>query len=379
LAAAVAVGLVAISSWLAAAEYRGVVPGGDFAPRYVEKWMLTGGDAAARRLDAIARATFDLPADAVPSSADGADSDGLALAGPVPACRFVETAPSGTTPKFECVFEGGQTVKVKYGRNPEVQAEVAATRLLRMLGYASDDVIMVPRLRCYGCPRHPYIVAQLRSTLGLPALAPVDTTSGYTDFEWVAIERKFPAPSIETGTEEGWAWWEMKRSQMPRADIDALRLTAMFLAHWDNKAGNQRLVCLDGTPPPDRHCARPLAMMQDLGATFGPLKVNVARWHDLPVWDDRAACTISMRALPFGGATFPDARISEAGRRQFAARLAAITDADIERLFADARFPQYQVGTDGQRDLTAWSDAFRHRRDQIINAGPCPEDDTPRH
>ncbi len=335
-------------------------------------WTITGADAPARRLDALARATFDLPEDALlvnSVSRSGVDP----LATPVPACRFVETDPSGTTPKFDCVFEGGVTVKVKYGRNPEIQAEVAATRLLRMLGYAADNVTIVPRLRCYGCPRYPFLAQHLRSTFGLPALAPVDGNSGYTDFEWVAVERKFPAPSIETDSDRGWAWWELKRSHMPPADLDALRLTAMFLAHWDNKTENQRLVCLDDVPPPpDQRCTRPLAMIQDVGATFGPLKVNVARWHDLPIWKDRAACIISMEALPFRGATFPDARISEAGRRQFATRISAISDADIERLFTDARFPQFQVGTDNERDLRIWSDAFRHRRDQITSAGPCP-------
>jgi hypothetical protein len=113
-------------------------------------------------------------------------------------------------------------------------------------------------------------------------------------------------------------------------------------------------------------------MIQDLGATFGPLKVNMARWRELPIWLDRDECTVSMRSLPFQGATFPDAAISEAGRLQFASRMAAITDADIERLFADARFPQFQVGTDRARDLKAWQAAFRHRVDQIVNAGPCP-------
>ena len=35
----------------------------------------------------------------------------------------------------------------------------------------------------------------------------------------------------------------------PRAHVDALRLLAVFLAHWDNKAENQRLVCLSETWP----------------------------------------------------------------------------------------------------------------------------------
>ena len=369
---------MAVSSWMAAAEYRGALPEGDYHPSRVESWMLAGPDAAARRLDTLARATFDLPLDPLPPAherahdgASGEVSDPLTRA--VPTCRFVETEPSGTTPKFDCVFEGGETVKVKYGRNSEIHAEVAATRLVRLLGYASDTMAIAPRVRCYGCPRYPFLATHLQATFGVPLLSRDRTAGGYTDFEWVAIERKFPARAVETATDKGWGWWELKQSQAPRADLDAFRLTAIFLAHWDNKNENQRLVCLDETaPPPDGRCARPLAMIQDLGATFGPLKVNMARWRELPIWLDRDECTVSMRSLPFKGATFPDAAISEAGRLQFASRMAAITDADIERLFADARFPQFQVGTDQARDLKAWQAAFRHRVDQIVNAGPCP-------
>jgi hypothetical protein len=112
-------------------------------------------------------------------------------------------------------------------------------------------------------------------------------------------------------------------------------------------------------------------MMQDLGATFGPSKVNLARWREMPIWQDRAACRVSMRAYPYRGGSFPDAEISEAGRQQFAARLAALAGTDIADIFRRARFPEFQVGADDQRDLEAWVAAFRHRADQIASAR-CP-------
>jgi hypothetical protein len=232
---------------------------------------------------------------------------------------------------------------------------------------------MLPRLRCYGCPRYPFFVARIRSAFALPLSSPDQSPTGYTDFEWVSVERRFPAPAIETETSDGWAWWELDSMRRPRAEIDAFRLLAVFLAHWDNKASNQRLVCLDGPP---RHandnCERPLALIQDLGATFGPAKVNLALWRHYPVWHDRARCVVSMRALPFRGASFTDEHISEAGRARLAARLAALDDDRIARLFAEARFPDYQVGTADDGDLAAWVDAFRHRRDQIVNTR-CPD------
>jgi len=370
---ATTVGLVlAGMSWLGGADTRGPAPGGSYEPRKLETWLYTGDDAAARRRDAIRRAAFEVgnagPTTEQPTAHELVEAH---TGADLPACRFLGSPPTGTSAKFDCVFDGGEVVKVKYGRNPEIHAEAAATTLLQLLGYPADTVTIVPRLRCYGCPRFPFIAMHLRQALGL-RLESDDDDQGYTDFEWVSVERKFPAHEIETEAEKGWSWWELDGSDAPRADVDALRLTAVFLAHWDNKDVNQRLVCLDGPPPgPDADCQRPLALIQDLGATFGPSKVNLARWRALPIWSDRQRCTVSMAALPFRGASFSDAQISEAGRAKLASRLAAIPDAAVARLFSTARFPQFQVGTDDEGDIEAWVAAFRHRADQIVSAR-CP-------
>ncbi len=173
---------------------------------------------------------------------------------------------------------------------------------------------------------------------------------------------------------EGWAWYELAQSEAPRAELDAFRLLAAFLAHWDNKADNQRLVCLDQVPaPPDGRCAQPLLMIQDLGATFGPVKVNLSAWQDRPVWLDARECRVTMRDLPFSGATYPDVQISEGGRVQLAQALAGVSDENVRQMFFDARFHEFHSGTDDGRDLDAWTAAFRSRVDQIVSAGRCPE------
>ena len=380
-ATALLVSAVGISTWLAAAEYVTIPPGGDFHERSLAEWTLTGPDAKRQRLDILRRATFTLPASF--TTPDSALPNPRAA---LPWCRHLPSEPSGTTPKFDCVFPGGETVKVKYGHDAEIHGEAAATALLRMLGYPADTVTIVQRLRCYGCPRHPFVAMHLRRTFHLPFVSE-HIDNGFTDFEWVSVERKFPAPEIETEAVSGWEWRELDRADAPLEEVDAFRLIAAFLAHWDNKAQNQRLVCL---PPPrnalrrtredtptDKNssaegtCQTPIAMIQDVGASFGPPKVNLARWRDLPVWHDRTTCMLSMRALPFEGATFEDVRISEAGRSLAAARLQSISDAQIERLFAEARFPQFQVGTDDERDLKAWTQAFKSRVKQIADA-QCP-------
>jgi hypothetical protein len=318
------------------------------------------------------------------------------LSGARVTCRFVDQSPNGTSPKFDCALPDGEVVRVKYGHEPEIHAEVAATRLLSALGYAADRVSMVPSLRCYGCPPNPFLVmrileltgshglysafasASARSRPGAERVDGSDPPAGdeedYVDFEWVAVERKFEGTPIEGDDREGWAWWELKDVEAPIADLDALRLVAVFITHWDNKEDNQRLVCLDATPrTADQPCADPLLMIQDVGATFGPMKVNLAQWGATPVWSDRATCTVSMRALPYQGSTFTDARITDAARVRVGRDLASFTDAELREWLTAARFPEFYTSTDDERDLAMWTRAFRHRVEQILYGGPCPQ------
>jgi hypothetical protein len=210
----------------------------------------------------------------------------------------------------------------------------------------------------------------MRDMFRLPLLPDGAVGDGYTDFEWVSVEERYPATAIETATTKGWAWWELAAVEpLMRPEVDAFRLLAAFLAHWDNKSENQRLVCLDDPPVTDgATCGEPLAMIHDLGATFGPPKVNLAQWRALPVWHDRTGCLVSMRALPFDGASFPDVEISEAGRRLLLERLEAVPLDEIAEIFRRARFPEYQTGTDAARDVAAWTEAYAERVDQIARA-----------
>ena len=164
----------------------------------------------------------------------------------------------------------------------------------------------------------------------------------YEEFEWAMVERKFPARPIETEKLEGWAMFELDKVDAakggaPRAHVDALRLLAVFLAHWDNKSKNQRLVCLSQEDWKDgERCEQPFLLLQDVGATFGPSKVDLEEWKAATIWEDRATCRASMADLPYDGATFAPVHISEAGRRQLAGMLARLSDPQVTDLFAAA-------------------------------------------
>jgi hypothetical protein len=274
----------------------------------------------------------------------------------------------GATPKFECTLPDGTQVKVRYGRtNPEIPAEIAATRLMSAIGFPTDRLYAVRSVACEGCPQYPFTALRCYRRVHLEwACMPFRSEGHVRSFSPVVVEVRHPGDKIESFEDEGWGWYELaqidSRAGAPRAHVDALRLMAVFLAHWDNKGANQRLVCESGAAD-GRRCARPLALVQDLGGSFGPFKADLARWSSLPVWSDARACAVSMEHLPFEGGTFPESRIGEAGRQMVADLLGQLSEQQIRGLFRAAGFS----------DVDGWTRAFKGRVEQVRAAGPCPE------
>lgn len=294
-------------------------------------------------------------------------------------CRFALQEVSGTTPKFYCQLPGGDVVKIKYGHsNPELPAEVAATRLLSALGFGADRMYVVKRIRCAGCPTYPFYALRCMQEVGMrSACFPGGINyESVTNFDSAVIERRLEGRKIEAPETQGWAWFELEkidpaRGGSPRTEVDALRLMAMVLSHWDNKADNQRLFCPPADDRPDGSCARPLAILQDVGATFGPTKLDLHNWRNTRIWADGATCRVSMKSMPFNGATFPDWTISEGGRKLLLGLLEQISDQQLRDLFEGAQITAFdQVPGEG-RNADAWVRVFKDKVHQIREAGPC--------
>ena len=297
-------------------------------------------------------------------------------------CTFEISQLNGTAPKFDCRLPDGDKIRVKYGRSPEIPSEVASTRLLHTLGFAADNMALVEKVRCFGCPAEPFMTMKTLGFAGVEKLyGKVMDPKEFKDFEWAAVERKHPGRAIETEEVEGWAFFELdlidpKKGGAPRAHVDALRLLAVFIAHWDNKSENQRLMCLSEKEWPEGgKCSRPLAMLQDVGAAWGPRKVDIEEWSKAPIWTDRATCTTSMDALPYHGATFKPVKISEAGRRHLAGLLSQLSAEQVDDLFRSARF-DHATGLFGGVKATPieqWVKAFDVKVRQITDGPPCPQ------
>jgi hypothetical protein len=294
-------------------------------------------------------------------------------------CQFHFTHLGGSTPKFDCRTKSGKELRIKYGSGLEIPAEAAATRLLSALGFGADDVALVAHLRCFGCPSEPYYVTKVTEATNTRTLYErMADDEGAQDFEWVSVEQKFPARPIETDSHEGWAFFELDsvnpaKGGAPRAHVDALRLLAVFLAHWDNKAENQRLVCLSDTWDLGTPCPEPFLMLQDVGSTFGPDRVDLHAWANSKIWEDRAACKITMAGLPYGGGTFGPTRISERGRRFLAKQLTQLSDSQLTDLFTWARFDQPRRPLMQTSPVAEWVRVFKSRTKEISDGPPCPD------
>jgi hypothetical protein len=297
-------------------------------------------------------------------------------------CTFEIAQMNGTAPKFDCKLPNGDKLRVKYGSTPEIPGELASTRLLHALGFGADNMELYEKVICYGCPKEPFLTMKTLGFANAQKLyGKVMDTKAHQDFTWAAVERKHYGRPIETEEVEGWAFFELdlidaKKGGAPRAHVDALRLLSVFLAHWDNKSENQRLVCIsDKDWPEGGKCDRPFAMMQDVGSTWGPRKVDLKEWAKAPIWSDRASCTASMDALPYHGATFQPVKISEAGRKHLAGLLAQLTDQQLEALFRGARFDQStgMFGGVSASPINEWVSAFKTRVKLISDGPSCPQ------
>ncbi len=124
-------------------------------------------------------------------------------------------------------------------------------------------------------------------------------------------------------------------------------------------------------------CGETFMMVHDLGQTFGHANifnrqsvgsVNLEQWASAPVWQDPVHCVAYLPQSSSGSLDNP--RISEEGREFLANLLKQLTDTQLHDLFETARFPERSGGALGSHSggtVEQWVDAFKKKRDQIVN------------
>jgi hypothetical protein len=278
----------------------------------------------------------------------------------------------GTSRKFDCAVGNGDVVKVRYGQeNGKVEGAVLATRLLWALGFGADRLYPV-RVTCRGCSADPW---RKRARV-----------AGEQVFDPAAIERKPQGREMNGKYKGGWTWPELElvdeqQGGAPRAQRDAMKLLAVFLQHTDNKAENERLLCLPGGAIDAGACEKPFMMMHDVGNTFGHANfldrastssVNFDEWSTTPIWRNAKACVGHMSKSLTG--TLGDPTIGEAGRQFLADRLVQLSDRQLRDLFEVARVDRRSRkpgSTKPPATVDEWVAAFKHKRDEIVT-NRCP-------
>src|SRR5205085_9732127 len=104
------------------------------------------------------------------------------------------------------------------------------TRLLWALGFGADRMYSV-RVVCHDCPTR---------------FNGMTTPAGDQIFDPAAIEHKMNG--AEFRPDDGWTWDELElvseeADGATRAQVDALKLLAVFMQHTDSKREQQRLMC----------------------------------------------------------------------------------------------------------------------------------------
>jgi hypothetical protein len=279
-------------------------------------------------------------------------------------CDYTNRPLHGHSLKFACDADG-DLLRVKFGRtNGEIYGEVAATRLLWALGFGADRMFPV-RIICRACPE---------KFGGTPVPA------GRL-FDPAVVER--PMAGAEFEDDEGWSWPELDTVDetiggAPRAHRDALKLLAVFLQHTDNKAEQQRLLCVDEPllKHPE-HCRHPFLMLDDVGLTFGAANLlnangiggaNLETWERIPVWSALPGCVGNLAPSFSGTLSYP--RISEEGRQFLADLLSRLSQRQVRDLFEVARFELRDdsgAGPDRVAAIDEWVRVFNDKRQAIVS------------
>ena len=287
--------------------------------------------------------------------------------------------------------------KVKYLKPPypnhntrynEVFTEIAATRIMWVLGFPADHVYPLGSAACIGCTADPFGSNLKDNTASLK-----DTPSV---FKVVSAERETPWERINPEDDETWSWSDAAKfyadgewTHQQRVEYDAYRL-ALGLFHYHNAIAQQnRLACAQWAPETagqPRVCQRPMIFVQDLGSTFGKAKGatdlfgtnprgSFSAWESQTVFTNPQAC--ELRATLDG-----DQHVLKEAQELMVQRLGRLDPQTVRTIFSAARFQmmdqkQLRRLRDGgsqnpeEAALDEWTNTFLKRIQEIKSATNC--------
>jgi hypothetical protein len=287
-------------------------------------------------------------------------------------------------------------VKIKYlstaspnqdNRYNEVFTEVAADRIMWLLGFPFDRVYPVGSVSCIGCGRDPF-----RNHLSTNK-APLNDSPMV--FRVASASRGAPWERIAAEGDATWSWSQVNRfyadgewTHQQQVEFDAYRLALGLFHFFDGPDKQNRLVCADWPADAASHssvCAHPLIFVHDLGSTFGSEKGmnfmsanprgRFSAWKGQTVFRDLQTCELS---VPLGG----DKRVFKEAQDLMVQRFKVLDATTVRSIFAVARFQimdreqlqrlRHEGSTNVEgAALDEWTRAFLDRIQEIRNARNC--------
>jgi hypothetical protein len=227
---------------------------------------------------------------------------------------FVDEDLGGSSPKFVIQDSSGAEWNVKLGK--EARAETAATRLLRLAGYFTDEAYLIPVLRVANMPR-------LRRGQGL--VAPGGAMRN------ARLERS-PAGAKRIGR---WSW---RRGHFTGTrELDGLRVMMALINNWDLKDTNTAVY-----EKRDPRGVTRIHAVSDLGASFGATGYSiVSRKGDLDTF---------VRSKFITSATEPDNLDFQTPSRPALVSIFALP----HLIYYATRFRMMSIGDDIPREHARW-------------------------
>jgi hypothetical protein len=289
--------------------------------------------------------------------------------------------------------------KVKYLKPPfpnhntrfnEVFTEVAASRIMWVLGFPADHVYPLGSVSCIGCGPDPFTANLQNNTASLKD-AP-------TVFKVASAEREAPYDKIDPNDDETWSWSDAAKfysdgewTHDQRVQYDAYRLALGLIFYHNAIAQQNRLVCTAWAPAPaaggkSKTCQHTMIFAQDLGSTFGKAKGGLdlfgqnprgdfGAWQPQTVFTNPAVC--ELRA-PAGG----DKKVLKEAQDFMIQRLQRLDPDTVKSIFRTARFQMmdqkqlHRLSASGASDpaeaaLMEWTNTFLKRIEEIRTAQNC--------
>jgi len=287
--------------------------------------------------------------------------------------------------------------KVKYLKPPypehntrfnEVFTEVAASRIMWVLGFPADHVYPVGSASCIGCTADPF-TSDLKDNKASLKDAP-------NVFKVVSAERETPWEVIEAEGDETWSWSDATKfyadgewTHQQRVEYDAYRL-ALGLFHYHNAIAQQnRIACAQWAPDTagqPRTCQKPMIFAQDLGSTFGKAKgaLDVFGTNPRGSFSDWESQTVfaNLQTCELLATLDGDKQVLKEAQDLMIQRVGRLDPTTVRTIFTVARFQmmdQKQLrrlrdsGSQNPEEaaLDEWTNTFLKRIQEIKSAQNC--------